>query len=190
MWNITQPEASTAASGTQTETSARPASWSQTVGAAAGARSATQRARSRGSRAGDGERASGGSRVEPVADAPHRLEVRGVGRVGLELLAEPADVHGDRARCRARAGGPRRGPSGGSREKTRRGFEARNQSRSNSRAVSVTRLAGLRHLAARAVEHDVAELEPLGRGSVVAPARRSTVRTRAASSRGENGFVT
>ena len=34
MWNITQPDASTAASGTQTETSASPASWSQTVGAA------------------------------------------------------------------------------------------------------------------------------------------------------------
>ncbi len=34
MWNITQPEARTAASGTHTDTSARPASWSHTVGAA------------------------------------------------------------------------------------------------------------------------------------------------------------
>ena len=33
MWNITQPESKTATSGTQTAVSARPASWSQTVGA-------------------------------------------------------------------------------------------------------------------------------------------------------------
>ena len=34
MWNIAHPEANTATSGTQTDTSARPASWSHTVGAA------------------------------------------------------------------------------------------------------------------------------------------------------------
>src|SRR5262249_20218330 len=34
MWNITHPDARTTASGTHTETSASPASWSQTVGAA------------------------------------------------------------------------------------------------------------------------------------------------------------
>jgi hypothetical protein len=33
MWNITQPESNTAASGTQTAISASPASWTPTVGA-------------------------------------------------------------------------------------------------------------------------------------------------------------
>ena len=39
-----------------------------------------------------------GSRLEPVADAPHRAQVARRRRVGLDLLAQPADVHGDRRR--------------------------------------------------------------------------------------------
>ena len=50
------------------------------------------------------------------------------------------------------------------REDPCRGCDARNQSRSNSRAVSVTASPALRHLAARTVEHDVAERDPLGGG--------------------------
>ena len=55
MWNITQPEASTAASGTQTESSASPASCSQTVGAAA-ERVGDERGRSARLARGDDER--------------------------------------------------------------------------------------------------------------------------------------
>ena len=76
------------------------------------------------------------------------------------------------------------------REKTRRGFEARNQSRSNSRAVSVTGAPAFVTSRLAPSSDDVVELEPLGLRAVAAPERRSTVRTRAASSRGENGFVT
>src|SRR5205085_3493101 len=44
-------------------------------------------------REGRGAACSG---LEAVAHAPHRLQVGGVTGVGLELLAEAADVHGDR----------------------------------------------------------------------------------------------
>ena len=51
MWNITQPESSTATSGMQTAVNARPASWSQTVGA----RRSRKRERESGSEAPGGD---------------------------------------------------------------------------------------------------------------------------------------
>ena len=94
-------------------------------------------------------------------------------------------------RCRAPAAWPQTRSMRWSREKTRRGFEARNQSRSNSRAVSVDRLARPRHLAARRRRATTSpNSSRSGRRRRAPSERRSTVRTRAASSRGENGFVT
>src|SRR5438105_7736920 len=92
MWNITQPDSNTAASGTETAISASPASWTPTVGARfrryartspeTRLPAATTRARWIISH----------SWVEPVADAPHRVQMDGPARVGFDLLPQPPHV--------------------------------------------------------------------------------------------------
>ena len=123
---------------------------------------------------------------------PRRSTSRlGLGRVGLDLLAQPADVHGHGRLVAERpapdlAGAARRGRTrcpgcatqeaqqvelaGGQRERAARRASPRARPRSTTRSPSVTRAAGRAWPAPRA--------------------RRSTESTRSTSSRGLNGLVT
>src|SRR4029453_15049970 len=47
-------------------------------------------------------RVRSGSRDQPVADSPYRLEVTRLGRLVLDLLPEPAHMHGDGPRVQNR----------------------------------------------------------------------------------------
>ena len=76
-----------------------------------------------------------------------------------------------------------------SRPNTRRGWLARNQRRSNSLTVSLTSTPPLRTSRVSA-SSTTSPKESRSVGGLPARVRRSTVRTRAASSRGEKGFVT
>ena len=74
--------------------------------------------------------------LPPVADAPHGLQPDGPGRVGLDLLPQPAHVHGDR-----RLVAERPAPhllSSSSRVNAMPGCASRKRSRSNSRPVSAS----------------------------------------------------
>ena len=76
-----------------------------------------------------------------------------------------------------------------SRENTRRGWLARNHSRSNSLAVSLTSASPLRTSRA-AASKTRSPVSSLSTGGAAGPERRSTDLTLATSSRGENGLVT
>ena len=88
MWNITQPESSTAASGSATDEQ-REAGQLEPDGRQQPQARARRRGRPRGSRRRRRVRAR--SRVEPVADAPDRLRGGAAGRVVLDLLAQPPE---------------------------------------------------------------------------------------------------
>ena len=87
-----------------------------------------------------GDRPRRCSWLEAVADAPHRLDVARLRRIGLDLGAQAADVDGDR-----RGVGVERVLPDASiswlRENTWPGWRARNSSTSNSRWVSCDLLA-------------------------------------------------
>ena len=95
MWNITQPESRTAASGTPTASSRRPDELQAHGRAASADARATTRPTREASRAR--RRARRRSWREPVADAPDGLQGPRLRRVVLDLLAQPPDMDGDRA---------------------------------------------------------------------------------------------
>ena len=99
----------------------------------------------------------------------------------FDLLPQPAHVNGDRARVDRRVVAPDALCISWSREKTRRGCDARKQSRSNSFAVSRTSRPPF---VTSRVSASIVTSENRNRCSVcVGARRRSTVRTRAASAR-------
>src|SRR3954453_204669 len=96
MWNMTQPERNTEASGRQTASAARPMSCRRTVGSdrkASARTSPTPSVTSETTTAPQIMR----SRHQSVADAPDRLEMERLGGVGLDLLAQAPDVNRHRS---------------------------------------------------------------------------------------------
>ena len=92
MWNMTQPERSTAASGRQTASSASPASCSRTVGSSRRPSASDEPDAERRQRDDDGA-ASITARTGSRRPRPSR-RWRGSRRVVLDLLAQAADVDG------------------------------------------------------------------------------------------------
>src|SRR5262249_31575777 len=96
MGNITPPESRDAATGHQAGGRGAGGGGERGARRAAASRAAPRGAQGRRRAGGAGGRRRGragaGPGAERVADAPARLQVGRAGGVGLELLAEPADV--------------------------------------------------------------------------------------------------
>src|ERR1039457_7242923 len=143
---------------------------------------------------------SPGVGIPAVADAPDGSEQRRRRRLVLDLVAEPAHMHGDGRLVAERPDPPlldqlRPGDSS-ARVNACPGCATKKASRSNSRTVRESSRPPLR--ARRAATSTSTGPERSGTGGVATsasggrggPARRSTAWTRKASSRGLNGLVT
>ena len=141
MWNITHPDASTTTRGRQTATTASPTSRRRRVGSCA------QRERDRepdGERRERDDERRTGSRQRAGSRRPRRSADAGAARGRPRPSAAGVGCERSRCRCRAPARTPRRSPSAGRARRPVCGCEARNQSRSNSFAVSATSSPALR----------------------------------------------
>ena len=129
------------------------------------------------------------SRRQPVADAPDRLEIPRLRRIVLDLLAKASHVHRHRARVE------RRGVAPDARHQLVAREHAARMAREEPEQVELLRrqpdpAACLARFPGLTLELDIAEGERRRRLIRRSADRRRTLRTRATSSRGENGFVT